>query len=860
MAAAPPFRFPSPDRASLDALVAGYERTTGDGVVRTAQRNLIAACYRVVGDTFLELVAARYAATGTVTNLLGEIRCGMALESAAPDAPAEGLSEPATRVDSPRIAQSPAGPAAPIDITTRHGQGRRSDPLVDGFFSDEELERPPLARHSERSAGDHVGSVRRLRGATQPRSRADRRTCSTRCRVAANRHARAAIAAAVAPHVPGPARAAHGLHRCYIGERGPAMSQPPGPPLHRLARRRSSADARDDRACGRIEEPFLGLISLWLADVAAEATAEADPPDLGMTLAFSAPSSVHGRVAPHLIYVRRSYKEATAADVSDEMQEAACRALLPAGAAVRVISDSGGHQSGYSAARDGYQALLARGGGGRGGRDRRVRPVAAGPQRPADARPAARARAPARCRSWWPTCPGPSSTVPPGATCSGSSAWPPSSSATSTAERMTGMQRQLFEEGRHRGHDPFGYRSRRDAAGNLVHPRQLEIVPEEAAVVRRIWPTSPTTRSTRSPTSSTAMACPIGAVALDPRRGEGHLAPRPRVPAASWWRSAGRDERPGRHEPILTEAEYRRTVAAVAAARWCRQQAATLPRLPAAGPPRLRLRDPDARARRTSSGAANAATTAARPSAATPRGAAADTVEGRGARRRSPRACCRTRSSRRRAGSCADGSRRRAPSAPAASGPASRSAWSSCRSSTHWGDLDDAAYLKARDETKAALAELPDGDRIRRLRRLPRARARPAGAIARGLTGAARGALPHRDRAGRGGRPARRRDHLDAAGPAVLREKTAGVPPRGFEPLISTLKGWRPRPLDDGGAVGRVYAASVPAARSGLSSWSSRSAPGRRRHRAKRPPRWRTDRRTAPRRTPSGRPAHRPRG
>ena len=32
----------------------------------------------------------------------------------------------------------------------------------------------------------------------------------------------------------------------------------------------------------------------------------------------------------------------------------------------------------------------------------------------------------------------------------------------------------------------------------------------------------------------------------------------------------------------------------------------------------------------------------------------------------------------------------------------------------------------------------------------------------------------------------------------VLR-KTAGVPPRGFEPLISTLKGWRPRPLDDGG-------------------------------------------------------------
>ena len=41
-------------------------------------------------------------------------------------------------------------------------------------------------------------------------------------------------------------------------------------------------------------------------------------------------------------------------------------------------------------------------------------------------------------------------------------------------------------------------------------------------------------------------------------------------------------------------------------------------------------------------------------------------------------------------------------------------------------------------------------------------------------------------------------DRLDTARPAVPR-KTAGVPPRGFEPLISTLKGWRPRPLDDGG-------------------------------------------------------------
>src|SRR4029078_10139320 len=35
------------------------------------------------------------------------------------------------------------------------------------------------------------------------------------------------------------------------------------------------------------------------------------------------------------------------------------------------------------------------------------------------------------------------------------------------------------------------------------------------------------------------------------------------------------------------------------------------------------------------------------------------------------------------------------------------------------------------------------------------------------------------------------------------------VPPRGFDPLISTLKGWRPRPLDDGGE-GRPSVAKGP--------------------------------------------------
>ncbi len=107
-----------------------------------------------------------------------------------------------------------------------------------------------------------------------------------------------------------------------------------------------------------------------------------------MTLAIAADPRIHGRVTHYLIYVRRSYKEATAADVSDELQEAACRALLPAGASVRVISDSGGHQSGSTAARDGYQALLRAVAAGEAAAIVVYDLIPPGPQRPADARPA----------------------------------------------------------------------------------------------------------------------------------------------------------------------------------------------------------------------------------------------------------------------------------------------------------------------------------------------------------------------------------------------------------------------------------------------------------------------------------------
>ena len=82
------------------------------------------------------------------------------------------------------------------------------------------------------------------------------------------------------------------------------------------------------------------------------------------------------------------------------------------------------------------------------------------------------------------------------------------------------------------------------------------------------------------------------------------------------------------------------------------------------------------------------------------------------------------------------------------------------------GDISDREYQTERDSTQAALAQLPDGYRIRTF----------AAYRARLL------ALP-----------------LAIAAASSARRALVGVPPSGFEPLISTLKGSCPRPLDDGG-------------------------------------------------------------
>jgi DNA invertase Pin-like site-specific DNA recombinase len=279
-------------------------------------------------------------------------------------------------------------------------------------------------------------------------------------------------------------------------------------------------------------------------------------------LALAGTQSVHVAMASHIIYVRRSYKEATAADVSDEMQEAACRAILPAGAAVRVISDSGGHNSGHTAARDGYQALLAA--------------VAAGQVSGIIVYDLSRLFRNARLmldlaheleRRQIPllvaNLPGARFDGATGRYMFGQLCLANQLQRDLDSERMTRMQRQLFEDGRHRGHDPFGYASRRDSAGKLLHPRTLEIVPEEAEAVRRVWHEL----ESRSLLQVADLMNREGV----PHRGLWNretvkdIARRGRMYLGYVVEKRGRDERLGRHEPILSQEQYRRTLAAIAA-------------------------------------------------------------------------------------------------------------------------------------------------------------------------------------------------------------------------------------------------------------------------------------------------------
>ena len=426
-------------------------------------------------------------------------------------------------------------------------------------------------------------------------------------------------------------------------------------------------------------------------------------------LALSAPQSVHVAMAQTIIYVRRSYKEATAADVSDEMQEAACRALLPAGASVRVISDSGGHNSGYTADRDGYQALLAA--------------VASGAASAIAVYDLSRLARNTRLmldlaheleRRQIPllvaNLPGARFDGAAGRYMFGQFCLPNQFQRDLDSERMTRIQHHLFEDGRHRGHDPFGYRGRRGADAKLAHPRELVLVPEEAALVRRVW-------QELEKLSLIAVADLLNREgglrrdALWSRDSVKDIARRGRLYLGYVVEKRGRDERRGRHEPILSEAQYTRTMAAIAARTRVGNKPAPFRSYALRGlvycacGTRMRgeahlQRGTETRYYRCPSLDCHA------------RRCPADLVEKEVLRRIAGAVLPESAIDTARAEL-----RRRLETPGIATAGRTRALLQTrleqLKKQHSWGDISDSDYISQRDATRAALAELPDGDRIK---------------------------------------------------------------------------------------------------------------------------------------------------
>lgn len=277
---------------------------------------------------------------------------------------------------------------------------------------------------------------------------------------------------------------------------------------------------------------------------------------------------------PHfLVYVRRSYVERGAPDVSDEAQIASVLPLLPDGATHEVIADTHGgdgrrKHSGRTDDRDGYRELIRRiqlgdvagiavyeiGRLARNARlmlnlkaelDARAMPILIG------------------------VMPNTRFDTAIGRYIFGQLCLAAQLQADLDSERMTGMTRALFEDGRHRGSDPLGYRSVRDAQGR----RQLEIVEDEAATVRRLF-------ADLALHSFAAIAERL-TIEGQLRRGRPWTEDgvkdvwrRRRVYLGFVVHRRGLEERPGRHPAIIDEELYRTATAGVESRRGARRRRA----------------------------------------------------------------------------------------------------------------------------------------------------------------------------------------------------------------------------------------------------------------------------------------------
>lgn len=257
-----------------------------------------------------------------------------------------------------------------------------------------------------------------------------------------------------------------------------------------------------------------------------------------------------------LVYVRRSYRTAGDADVSDEAQVAAAVAMLPTGATHEVITDSGGHQSGRTAERDGYRELVAR------VRDRRCDGIAvydvsrlarnarlllelhAGVE--AAGIPLLIANMP---NTRWDTA--------TGRFMLGQLALAAQFQADMDSERARAIRQSLYEDGRHRGHPPFGYRNGRDESNRRV----LVVDPSEAETVRRIFAELASGSFADVAARLTADKAPAPTAQGWTRYVVREIYLRAKVYLGMVVLGSGLDERPGRHEPIITPELHRAALA-----------------------------------------------------------------------------------------------------------------------------------------------------------------------------------------------------------------------------------------------------------------------------------------------------------